>query len=229
MLKTTIKNTVILVFANTSTEEVKRKKIMNGHNLFEHLNQKIFLETKKTGLEVILYSEEFQTGSTFGERFANAIQHVFSKGYQNIIAIGNDSPDLKARHLTIAKENLKSNTLTLGPSLDGGTYLITLSKTEFNKQEFTQLPWQTSKLFVALQDYLEAKNKNIKQLERLKDIDTLTDLHHFLYRYKHTATFLKELILKIISSVQKKASLIIFSYKESQLSLLYNKGSPLGV
>ena len=227
MLKTNLKNTAILIFANTSTEEVKRKKIVNGHDVFEHLNQKIYHEAKKTGLDVIFYSEEHQKGNSFGERFSNAIKHVFSEGYNHVITVGNDSPDLKARHLTIAQNNLDDNTLTVGPSLDGGTYLITLSKKEFNEQEFAKLPWQTSKLLATLQKHLVAKNENIQQLEFLKDVDNLTDLKYFLSRFNGIDTILKKLILDLISLVKKIVLSITHGYKEHQHIAYYNKGSPI--
>lgn len=220
------RDTAILIFANTSAEEVKRKKITNGCNLFEYLNQKTLLETKKTGLDVIFHSEEHQKGNSFGERFSNAIADVFSKGYKHVITLGNDTPDLKLQHLAIAKEHLKNETLTIGPSLDGGTYLITLSKKEFNKEEFAQLPWQTSKLFVSLQEYLQINGKKTKQLKRLKDVDSVADLQSLLTRYKQIAPFLKELILNLIYSIKKAFSLLVSPYSEIQLSAYYNKGSP---
>lgn len=221
------KHTAILIFANTSAEEVKRKKIANGQRLFEHLNEKAFLEAQKTGLDIIHYSEELQQGNSFGERFSNAIAAVFSKGYENVITIGNDSPDLKAHHLNIAKENLQKNILTLGPSLDGGAYLITVAKQEFNKQKFAELPWQTSKVFTSLQNYLKTRSKKVKQLKHLKDVDSITDLHYFLARFKHINTVLKDLILNIISSLKKIQFIYFFTFKEQHLSLCYNKGSPL--
>jgi len=226
MLKTTIKHTAILIFANTPTEEVKRKNIVNGHDLFEHLNNKTYLEAKKTDLDVILYSEELQKGDSFGERFSNAIAYAFSKGYKHIISIGNDSPDLKAKHLTIASENLQQNILTLGPSLDGGTYLIAIAKEQFNKQDFAKLPWQTPKLLASLQNYLKHKDTIVQQLERLKDVDTTTDLHYFLYRFKNSNALLKEIIFTIISSLKRIPFFHFYAYKTQFFTTHYNKGSP---
>ena len=150
----TKKHTAILLFANTSEEEVKRKSIVKGNPLFQYLNQKTYLEAKKTGLDVIVFSEKLQRGNSFSERFSNAIESAFLQGYQHIISIGNDSPDLKAKHIAIAHENLNKGITTLGPSLDGGAYLITISKQQFNKKDFASLPWQSRTLFTSLKKYL---------------------------------------------------------------------------
>lgn len=223
------KHTAILIFANSPYEEIEQKGIVNGGILFEYLNQQTFLEANKTGLDVILFSGKFQKGNSFGERFSNAIESVFLQGYEYIITIGNDSPDLKTSHLITAKENLQKNSLTLGPSLDGGTYLITLSKQDFNKQRFANLPWQTSQLFADLKNYLTTKNNNVQELERIKDIDSTDDLHYFLSRFKTTPSFLRKLILRIISPLKKITSTHFFTYQQQPFTRLYNKGSPLRV
>jgi len=226
MLKMTTKHTAILLFANSSSEEIKQKKIIKGMDLFKHLNDKISLEAQKTGLDVMLYSEEIQKGNSFGERFANAIESVFLKGYQHVITIGNDSPDLRAHHLTTAAKNLQKNILTLGPSLDGGTYLITLSKQQFNKEQFIKLPWQTSKLLHSLERFLVSKHTTINKLTPLKDIDSFTDIHFFISRFKKTTTLFKSILLSLVFSLRNNFFSPFFFYKEIQLSFPFNKGSP---
>ncbi len=223
----TRKHTAILLFANTSEEEVKRKSITKGNSLFQYLNQKTHLEAKKTGLDVILFSEKLQKGNSFSERFSNAIEVVFSQGYEHIISIGNDSPDLKAEHICIAQKNLDKGVTTLGPSLDGGAYLITISKQQFNKKEFIHLPWQYKTLFTSLKKYFDDKNSTVEQIEVLKDIDTTTDLNYFISRFKPVNLVFKELILSILFSLRKVHFTISSLYSQNYSSFFYNKGSPL--
>ncbi len=223
----TKKHTAILLFANTSEEEVKQKGIVKGNSLFQYLNRKTYLEAEKTGLDVIVFSEKLQKGNSFSERFSNAIESAFLQGYQHIISIGNDSPDLKAKHIAIAHENLNKGITTLGPSLDGGAYLITISKQQFNKKNFTSLPWQSRVLFTSLKKYLEHKNGIVQQIEILKDIDTITDLYYFTSRFKHINLAFRKLILNILFFTRKTTSIISCFNKQNYFSLFYNKGSPL--
>lgn len=223
----TKKHTAILLFANTSEEEVKRKGIVKGNPLFQYLNQKTYLEAEKTGLDVIVFSEKFQKGNSFSERFSNAIGTVFSQGYEHIISIGNDSPDLTAEHICTAQRNLTKSITTLGPSLDGGAYLITISKQQFNKKDFASLPWQGRTLFTSLKKYLQSKNNIVQQIEILKDVDTITDLYYFISRFKYVNLAFRKLILNVLFFTRKITSIISCFNKQDYFSLFYNKGSPL--
>ena len=71
---------------------------------------------------------------------------MFNKGFQNIITIGNDTPHLKTKHLLETANQFKEKDLILGPSKDGGFYLMGIKKAHFNKNTFLKLPWQTNRL-----------------------------------------------------------------------------------
>jgi len=59
-----------------------------------------------------------------------------------VITIGNDTPILKSHHIVEASRQLESKNVVLGPSLDGGFYLLGIHKTHFNREQFIDLPWQ---------------------------------------------------------------------------------------
>ncbi|MGB5435124.1 MAG: DUF2064 domain-containing protein, partial [Maribacter sp.] len=115
-------HTAILVFALSSEEEQKRKKIRNGDRLFSALSEHSLNIVAKTGLPYFHYTEKEQVGDSFGERFTNAIQEVFNRGFKQIITIGNDSPQLKISHIQRAAVLLDHNKSVIGPSADGGFY-----------------------------------------------------------------------------------------------------------
>ena len=69
-----------------------------------------------------------QQGNNLGEKMSNAIQWLFQKGYDRVLLIGADSPDLPLPFITEAFENLDSYSLVIGPSEDGGYYLIGMNK-----------------------------------------------------------------------------------------------------
>lgn len=172
------------------------------------------------------FTEKEQHGANFGERFINAIATVYKKGYANVITVGNDSPQLKPFHLLEAKKQLKLDKTVLGPSLDGGFYLMGLHRSHFDTTLFLQLPWQSPGLLGKFSELLENQGANIFKLPVLGDIDTLSDIFRL-------SSFIKTIplsILKILRSFTEKpvqntvegADLPFYHFT----SLYFNKGSP---
>ena len=100
--------TAILVFANSSQEEISHKAIPKSGLLFDMLTQRTLKTVKKTKLPYFHLTEEHQVGDSFGERFTNAIQMVFTKGFEQIITIGNDTPQLRVSHILDASGHLEN-------------------------------------------------------------------------------------------------------------------------
>ncbi len=217
--------TAILVFANSSQEEVKHKAIVKGTLLFDILTAHTLETVEKTRLPYFHFTEDQQKGSTFGERFSNAIQAVYDKGYDRIITIGNDSPQLKPEHIFEAENQLKNNRFVLGPSADGGFYLMGLHLDQFNPNMFRQLAWQTSNLSKQLLD-LVSVSKEVVCLETLFDIDTVTDIKSFIAFANYIPKKLLQILLHILAEAKKTLGQATFHVVTPHLRLLQNKGSP---
>lgn len=69
-----------------------------------------------------------QIGKDLGERMLNAINWLFDKGFERVVLIGADSPDLPVRFIEEAFLILNNYELVIGPAEDGGYYLIGMSK-----------------------------------------------------------------------------------------------------
>ena len=70
-----------------------------------------------------------QQGPDLGARLDNALTHYLNLGYQGVVAMNSDGPSLPLAHLTIAFEKLSGDSdVVLGPSDDGGYYLIGLNR-----------------------------------------------------------------------------------------------------
>lgn len=65
-----------------------------------------------------------QHGENLGERMKNAFKKGFEDGYERIILIGSDLPDINSTHLEAGLQALKQNEIVFGPAIDGGYYLI---------------------------------------------------------------------------------------------------------
>ena len=102
-------NTAILIFANTAQEDASRKAIRGSKKLFQKLNEQTLKTVRQSKLPFFHLTEEAQEGTTFGERFTNAIKSVYARGYDNVITIGNDTPHLKSRQLLETAKQLQNN------------------------------------------------------------------------------------------------------------------------
>lgn len=69
-----------------------------------------------------------QNGAGLGARMDHAIQNVLRQGYDACVLTGSDLPLLTERHLASAFLALERADVTLGPTPDGGYYLVGMKK-----------------------------------------------------------------------------------------------------
>ncbi len=218
--------TAILIFARSIKEELKHKPFLAQNSIIEALHNHTINTAQQSGLPVIIYDETTQVGCNFGERFTNAIAHVFDKGYSNIITIGNDCPQLKVAHITEAEKAILNKKASIGSTFDGGFYLLGISKEKFDRHTFLNFNWGTKTLYREIVYYFKSDLLEYAILPRLRDIDFYADLERL-----HLQTVKDANLRKIISSIINKDSTILFSNKLKALLLpkyiVFNKGSPL--
>lgn len=115
-----------------------------------------------------------QDGEDLGERMSQAFGSGFDAEYKKIVLIGTDCPHIQQQHLESAFTALNGSDVVLGPSLDGGYYLIGM------KQRlpilFRDMPWSTDQLLEKTLSILDQQILNVQMLETLNDIDTIEDL-----------------------------------------------------
>ena len=194
--------------------------------LFKELNRQTIATASKTGIPYVVFSENEQVGTTFGERFTNALTAVFDSGYDQVITIGNDTPHLSAGHILLAQEKLKQSALVIGPSTDGGCYLMGIKKNHFKPEQFKNLPWQSSKLSAIISDTLSRKRINLYLLETLSDLDTFADLQQMLKEDSTLSERLLQLIQNIVNQDLSLGYHTINRFFESLTKNNFNKGSP---
>ena len=187
--------TAILLFTRTPEEEALHKTFVSAG---KHINRRIaqqlinhtFTCIEKAGIPVYVINSRQQRGSTFGERLAAAFQDVFEEGYQNVIAVGNDTLALTARDIQLAANHLEHNQAVVGPTHRGGAYLIGLRRSVFCRIDFTGLPWETDLLFDSL---LQALPEECVLLKYERDINDATDFYAVLTELPQQSTLYKTL------------------------------------
>ena len=117
-----------------------------------------------------------QYGETIGERIMNALREQFEAGFKNVIVIGSDSPDLPGSFLDEALYSLEKNDAVIGPSRDGGYYLIGFHKEAFLAEAFNGIDWGTEKVYAQTMMIFEKHLYNVHVLREWHDIDRFEDL-----------------------------------------------------
>lgn len=219
------KNTAILIFANSAEKEAERKSFLSAE-VFDALNKQTLKTVVKARIPYIHISEKQQIGNSFAERFTNAITHVFNQGFTNVITIGSDTPHLKTRHLKDTLQKLEKSELVLGPSKDGGFYLMGIKKEYFQQENFLKLPWQTNRLQSAITAIATAKKLEIQFLEVLQDIDSKEDIHQIIDSFKAISKIILKLLHAFLSPIKNSFSLRKRSILKIAFSKNFNKGSP---
>ena len=128
---------------------------------------------------------EPQQGKDLGEKMHFAFQHIFKCNYNKVIIIGSDLPTLKKSIILAAFAELESSDLVLGPSPDGGYYLIGLQKAR--PELFENIVWSTNLVLKKTMDIARANNLKVKLLQTIQDIDTFNDvkkLNRFIKNHK---------------------------------------------
>lgn len=126
-----------------------------------------------------------QRGTNLGERMKNAFIGAFSKGFSNTILIGSDIPDLSYALIDQAIR-LQDHDAVIGPSYDGGYYLIGFRNDSFLPQIFEGIPWGTSTVFEQTMEIFLRNNYKVHTLPILRDVDTIDDLRDLFDRNRNT-------------------------------------------
>lgn len=115
-----------------------------------------------------------QIGDDLGARMAQAFTAVFALGYRKVLLVGTDLPSLPGSFYIQALHLLADHDLVLGPSPDGGYYVIGLRQPVANL--FLGIPWSTDQVFTLTRSKAEALGLKTAFLPAWRDVDTIDDL-----------------------------------------------------
>ena len=127
-----------------------------------------------------------QKGNGLGERMYNTFRFAKATGASKMVIIGSDSPTLPASSIKKAFGLLDSADLVLGPSLDGGYYLIGLKSSCAGL--FKGITWSSPTVFKDTMKNARRLKKKVALLDKRYDIDDIRDL----FRLKDDLNKLKD-------------------------------------
>lgn len=118
--------------------------------------------------------KKVQFGVDLGARMQNAFVDGFILGYESIVLIGSDLPEISKDIILKAFDALQYSDTVFGPAQDGGYYLIGMNT--IHNTVFENRPWSQPNLLEVTLAELKQNRTNFSLLETLNDIDTYEDL-----------------------------------------------------
>ncbi|GEO06770.1 hypothetical protein AAE02nite_44340 [Adhaeribacter aerolatus] len=121
-----------------------------------------------------VYTKYLQVDGDLGDRMSQAFQDGFTRQYNRICIIGSDCFELNAAIIQQAFQKLEAHDAVIGPSADGGYYLLGLTQPQ--PALFLNKHWSTDTVLRDTLWDLKAKGLTVTLLPTLTDVDEEKDL-----------------------------------------------------
>ena len=146
-----------------------------------------------------------QRSGDLGERMKGAFLEAFRQGARHVILHGTDIPGLTTQHIDEAFDALKSHDLVLGPSTDGGYWLIGLRKPA---DLFDRMEWGTSSVFEKTVAAARAQGLSVHVLTLLTDMDTGEAVKHRMPEWARAQPYLSVIIPALNEEAQIEETIL---------------------
>lgn len=161
----------VLLFSRAPEREAAAKRLPGGSALFALAARRLRQAAARLpGVDLV---EPAQRGSGFAERLLNAFHDARRLGYTDVVAVPCDVPGLGPGHLAAAFAALSRAPVVLGPSPDGGVYLIGAAGQVDLETLFRHVRWRTRHV---TGDLRAAAPRGTLLDEAIPDVDGRADL-----------------------------------------------------
>jgi rSAM/selenodomain-associated transferase 1 len=118
-----------------------------------------------------------QRDGSFGERLSHAVADLLSAGFGSVCLINSDSPTVPASSFVETARELDKpeDQIVIGPSDDGGYYLIGLKK--LHPRLFEEIDWSTERVLKQTLQRAQEIGVPVHQLSNGYDVDDRRTLH----------------------------------------------------
>jgi uncharacterized protein len=174
----------VLLFSRSPREEARAKGLCGAETLFALAAERIAEAAALCGFDLLVVGgggpkhagpgRVAQRGHGFAERLANAFADAEGLGYEQVVVVPGDVPGLDATVLGEARRALDLVGVVLGPSPDGGVFLLGCAPSL--AREFRDVRWQTGAVFADLCAKASGLGLAVQVLRALDDVDRLRDL-----------------------------------------------------
>lgn len=138
-----------------------------------------FSDYLESSMSNIIVDVQFrvQNGNDLGSRMKNAFEQVLGDGYQEVVIIGTDCPEITTAIIHEAFEKLALSDVVFGPAIDGGYYLLGLKNMDINL--FDQMTWSHKHVLSESIKRVQINQQTYTLLEMLSDIDNEADWERY--------------------------------------------------
>jgi rSAM/selenodomain-associated transferase 1 len=120
-----------------------------------------------------------QRASGLAEALALAFEHHFEAGFERVVLIGSDNPTLPLQPVEQACSALELCDLTIGPSADGGYYLLGMRQP--HPPLFEDIEWSTERVYAQTLERARCLGLRVCAVDEWYDVDTPADLDRMEY------------------------------------------------
>jgi uncharacterized protein len=173
----------------------RRIGMENACELYREFVQTLLKTCRATGFDVVIschpdhpfsdfrewlgsgFQYMVQRGPDLGDKMRDAFEQAFALGYDRVILTGSDLPHLPCATIEAAAQKTGTCDVVIGPALDGGYYLVAMTKDRFFPDMFDGIPWSTADVLGMTLEKIAAGPCRFCLLTPMRDIDTLADLN----------------------------------------------------
>lgn len=221
--------TAILYFAYRPEVEAQRKPLFPSHGhqfnaqIYHELQDELFERVTPLGLPLIHIDERQQQGEGFAERISHAVEQVWEQGYERVIILGNDCPELRADDYQHCIELLDQGSSCLVRTQHGGAGLIALHRHQYHGQHWRELEWQSQRTFDELFDCLA----DCRVLDRtLIELNGLSDAHEYIELHRVSDDPIAHMLDSLLNPLRSYISLQSIGQEQSTSSTRKLRGPP---
>ncbi len=157
-----------LCFVEDSLAKIRQVENADGYvGIFPENHSGFFNGTESSDIGLFA-----QQGKDLGDKMRQAFVDRFAQGYNKVVIIGSDSPSLPVSYISRALASEKD--LVLGPSTDGGYYLIAM--TGKVAEVFSGIEWGTDNVLYETLQRVKSAGASLELLPVWYDVDLPEDL-----------------------------------------------------
>jgi rSAM/selenodomain-associated transferase 1 len=116
-----------------------------------------------------------QRGGDLGERLWNALADA-ARDRRQVAVVGSDLPGLDARRVEDAFAALADADLAIGPTADGGYYLLAARAARLQRRLFSDIEWSSPRVLAQTLDRCRELGLRVATLQEGRDVDLPEDL-----------------------------------------------------
>jgi len=183
-----ISKIALLVFIRDAHDEARVKPIFKNddtrnNQLYSYLNQRIVSVAEASPFDYYVISTQQQVGEAFAERFKNAFKSIFEMGYDAVVSVGNDVPQVNSKTIEQVVDRFETHDVVIEKTTSNGAYTVGLTKYAFSKCDFDAVDWSSNNVVRSIEKRSNQQGSSYYQLENVfHEINTHQDLRVFIKR-----------------------------------------------